>query len=159
MTRISKYVYTTMYISLEKYIHAFISMYLHIFIYVYVPGPPLFVTHAVFPIFLVQISGDSWMHPYQPTPMENPYISPISRGYLWVSYDPQESLDPRIDQPVTADVVSLLLQCRFKKHLWPKWAPNSPVFFHKGHLSSRGPLCINLKTTKFLLWDLVLLEL
>ena len=35
-------------------------------------------------------SGDSWMYPYQRTPMGNPYISPISRGYLWVSY-PQES--------------------------------------------------------------------
>jgi len=24
------------------------------------------------------------MYPYQRTPMGNPYISPISRGYLWV---------------------------------------------------------------------------
>ena len=32
------------------------------------------------------------MYPYQRTPMGNPYISPISRGYLWVSY-PQESLE------------------------------------------------------------------
>ena len=30
------------------------------------------------------------MYPYQRTPMGNPYISPIARGYLWVSY-PQES--------------------------------------------------------------------
>ena len=37
------------------------------------------------------MSGDSWMYPYQRTPMGNPYnISPISRGYLWVS-SPQES--------------------------------------------------------------------
>ena len=28
----------------------------------------------------------------QRTPMGNPYISPITRGYLWVSY-PQESLE------------------------------------------------------------------
>ncbi len=35
-------------------------------------------------------SGDGWMYPYQRTPMGNPYISPIFRGYLWVSY-PQES--------------------------------------------------------------------
>ena len=28
-------------------------------------------------IFL-QVSGDSWMYPYQRTPMGNPYISPIS---------------------------------------------------------------------------------
>ena len=31
------------------------------------------------------------MYPYQRTPIGNPYISPVSRGYLWVSY-PQESL-------------------------------------------------------------------
>ncbi len=36
------------------------------------------------------LSGDSWMYPYQRTPMGNPYISPISHVYLWVSY-PQES--------------------------------------------------------------------
>ena len=24
------------------------------------------------------------MYPYQRTPMRNPYISPITRGYLWV---------------------------------------------------------------------------
>ena len=29
-------------------------------------------------------SRDSWMYPYQHAPMGNPYISPISRGYLWV---------------------------------------------------------------------------
>ena len=27
---------------------------------------------------ICQISGDSWMYPYQRTPMGNPYISPIS---------------------------------------------------------------------------------
>ena len=26
-------------------------------------------------------SGDSWMYPYQRTPMGNPYISPIYSGY------------------------------------------------------------------------------
>ena len=31
------------------------------------------------------------MYPYQRTPIGNPYISPVSRGYLWVSY-PQENL-------------------------------------------------------------------
>ncbi len=36
------------------------------------------------------------MYPYQRTPMGNPYISPISRGYLWVSY-PQESLENTIN--------------------------------------------------------------
>ena len=36
------------------------------------------------------LSGDSWMYPYQRTPMGNPYISTVARGYLWVSY-PQES--------------------------------------------------------------------
>ena len=40
------------------------------------------------PIFVE--SGDSWMYPYQRTPMGNPYISPVTRGYLWVSYH-QES--------------------------------------------------------------------
>ena len=30
------------------------------------------------------MSGDGWMYPYQRTPMGNPYISPIARGYLWV---------------------------------------------------------------------------
>ena len=30
------------------------------------------------------ISGGSWMYPYQRTPMGNPDISPITRGYLWV---------------------------------------------------------------------------
>ena len=29
-------------------------------------------------------SGDSWMYPYQRTPMGNPYMSSILRGYLWV---------------------------------------------------------------------------
>ena len=41
-------------------------------------------------------SGDSWMYPYQRTPMGNPYISPITRGYLWVTY-PQESLENTIN--------------------------------------------------------------
>ena len=37
-------------------------------------------------------SGDSWMYPYQRTPMVNPYIRPIYSGYLWVIiYNPQES--------------------------------------------------------------------
>ena len=31
-----------------------------------------------------EVSGDSWMCPYQRTPMGNPYISPILRGYSWV---------------------------------------------------------------------------
>ena len=29
------------------------------------------------------------MYPYQRTPMGNPYISPIARGYLWVSSSPR----------------------------------------------------------------------
>ena len=42
---------------------------------------PIYITW----VFLgSQSSGDSWMYPYQRTPMGNPYISPISRGYLWV---------------------------------------------------------------------------
>ena len=41
-------------------------------------------------------SGDSGMYPYQRTPIGNPYISPILRGYLWVSY-PQESLENPIN--------------------------------------------------------------
>ena len=32
---------------------------------------------------VIPFSGDSWMYPYQRTPMGNPYISPITRGYLW----------------------------------------------------------------------------
>ena len=39
------------------------------------------------------------MYPYQRTPMGNPYISPITRGYLWVSY-PQESLENTINTMV-----------------------------------------------------------
>ena len=39
----------------------------------------------------ILFSGDSWMYPYQRTPMGHPYISHIYSGYLWVSY-PQESL-------------------------------------------------------------------
>ena len=40
------------------------------------------------------ISGDSWMYPYQRTPMGNPYISPIYPYSSWVfmGYYPQESL-------------------------------------------------------------------
>ena len=41
-------------------------------------------------MFGERMSGDSGMYPYQRTPMGNPYIRPITRGYLWVSY-PQES--------------------------------------------------------------------
>ena len=39
-------------------------------------------------------SGDSWMYPYQCTPMGNPYISPIYPYSSWVfmGYYPQESL-------------------------------------------------------------------
>ena len=39
-------------------------------------------------------SGDSWMYPYQRTPMGNPYISPIYPYNTWVfmGYYPQESL-------------------------------------------------------------------
>ena len=39
------------------------------------------------------------MYPYQRTPMGNPYISPISRAYLWVSYL-QESLENTINTMV-----------------------------------------------------------
>ena len=28
-------------------------------------------------VLALQLSGDSWMYPYQRTPMGNPYISPI----------------------------------------------------------------------------------
>ena len=35
-------------------------------------------------------SGDSWMYPYQRTPMGNPYISPIY--WVFMGYNPQESL-------------------------------------------------------------------
>ena len=38
-----------------------------------------------------QISGDSWMYPYQRTSMGNPYISPILRGYKLGEQNPQES--------------------------------------------------------------------
>ena len=40
------------------------------------------------------LSGDSWMYPYQRTPMGNPYISPIYPYITWVfmGYYPQESL-------------------------------------------------------------------
>ena len=40
------------------------------------------------------LSGDSWMYPYQRTPMGNPYISPIYPYSSWVfmGYYPQESL-------------------------------------------------------------------
>ena len=38
-------------------------------------------------------SGDSWMYPYQRTPMGNPYISPIYPYNTWVFMGyPQESL-------------------------------------------------------------------
>ena len=38
----------------------------------------------------IKDSGDSWMYPYQRTPMGNPYISPIWRVFM--GYNPQESL-------------------------------------------------------------------
>ena len=40
------------------------------------------------------LSGDSWMYPYQRTPMGNPYRSPIYPYSSWVfmGYYPQESL-------------------------------------------------------------------
>ena len=41
------------------------------------------------------------MYPYQRTPMGNPYISPISRGYLWVFSSPRI---PR-EQPINTMVV------------------------------------------------------
>ena len=31
-------------------------------------------------------SRDNEVYPYQRTPMGNPYINPILRGYFWVSY-------------------------------------------------------------------------
>ena len=34
------------------------------------------------------------MYPYQRTPIGNPYISHIVRGYLWVKIHPQESQEP-----------------------------------------------------------------
>ena len=41
-----------------------------------------------------QRSGDSGMYPYQRTPMGNPYIRPISRGYLWVPVIPK---NPKVE--------------------------------------------------------------
>ena len=40
----------------------------------------------------VHVSGDSWMYPYQRTPMGNPYISPIYPYIVGV----YELLSPRI---------------------------------------------------------------
>ena len=40
-------------------------------------------------------SGDSWMYPYQRTPMVNPYISHI--GWVFLGYNPQESLENTIN--------------------------------------------------------------
>ena len=42
---------------------------------------------GIFPLALTCL--DSWMDPYQRTPMGNPYLSPISRGYLWVKKSPR----------------------------------------------------------------------
>ena len=40
------------------------------------------------------MSGDSGMWPYQRTPMGNPHISPIARGYLWVFVIPK---NPKVE--------------------------------------------------------------
>ena len=45
----------------------------------------------------MQFSGDSWMYPYQRTPIGNPYINPIYSGYLYMGYNPQESLENTIN--------------------------------------------------------------
>ena len=44
---------------------------------------------------VISLSGDSWMYPYQRTPIGNPYISPI----LWafIGHNPQESLENTIN--------------------------------------------------------------
>ena len=40
-------------------------------------------------------SGDSWMYPYQRTPMGNPYVSPMY--WVFIGYSPQESLGNTIN--------------------------------------------------------------
>ena len=41
------------------------------------------------------LSGDSWMYPYQRTPMENPHIGPVE--WVFMGYNPQESLENTIN--------------------------------------------------------------
>ena len=58
------------------------------------------------------VSGDSWMYPYQRTPIGNPNISPIACGYLWVLvFYPQESLENTIDTMGTLLGVHPIVPC------------------------------------------------
>ena len=41
------------------------------------------------------LSGDSWMYPYQRSPMGNPYLSPIY--WVFMGCNPQESLENTIN--------------------------------------------------------------
>ncbi len=52
--------------------------------------------------FVAQKSGDSWMYPYQRTPMGIPYVSPL----WWVFVG---KLSPRIPRPNTIDTMGTLL--------------------------------------------------
>ena len=45
-------------------------------------------------------SGDSWIYPYQRTPMGNPYISPISRGYLWIKIPKNPKVEHQLNTMV-----------------------------------------------------------
>jgi len=87
--------------------HIHVSTYVYILYILYMFQAHLFSWRMQFsPFFLVQISGDRQGCTLIPT---YPYGKSLYKSYI----HPQESLDPRIDPPFAADVVSLLLQCRF----------------------------------------------
>ena len=59
---------------------------------------PLVYRFSVQKVGFAQISGDSWMYPGPNVPSheKSRKVSPIARGYFWVSY-PQESLENTIN--------------------------------------------------------------
>ena len=80
-------------------------------------------------IVKLEKSGDSWMYPYQCTPMANPYISPIQ--WVFMGYNPQEFVENTINAMGTMWQGYTQLSLEIKLPLdsqadWPSgWTPKT----------------------------------
>ena len=90
------HMYTYIHTYKYTYIHIYISTYMCIHIYIYIHGCYETEIKDSRKISRWNLgSRDSWMFPYQRTPMGNPYISPIF--LVCIGYNPQESLENTIN--------------------------------------------------------------
>ena len=83
------------------------------------------------------ISGDSWMYPYQRTPMGNKSLYRSQKWWVFMGYNPQESLENTINTMPTRTLGVHPSPAGFGQILHPVTKLNSPRILCRGELHSR----------------------